>query len=60
MESCMVCCTNCIYSFQAKPGTLKYKFIDVSLCWTNIVLIMSDKFTRPIKSSHDAGESESL
>ena len=56
----LVCCTNCIYSFQAKPGTLKYKFIYVSLCWRNIVLIMSDKSTRPTKLSHDAGESKSL
>ena len=44
-------------SFQAKPWTLKYKFIYVSLCWRNIVLIVSNKFIRPIKLSHDAGES---
>ena len=48
---------NCIYSFRAKPWTLKYKFIYVNLCWRNIVLIVSDKFTRPIKLSHDALES---
>ena len=40
-----------------KPWTLKYKFIYVSLCWRNIALIMSDKFTRPTKLFHDAGES---
>ena len=34
-----------------------YKFIYVSLCWRNIVLIMSDKFTPPIKLFHDTGES---
>ena len=48
------------YSFQAKPWTLKYKFIYVSLCCSNIVLITSDKFTRPIKLPHGAGESESM
>ena len=28
-----------------------YKFIYVSLCWRNIVLIMSDKFTHPLNYS---------
>ena len=53
----LVCCTNCkdsriqkaLDGFHSLPLNFNFELIDFWLCRRNIVFIVSDKFTRPIK-----------
>ena len=53
----LVYCTNCkdsrikkaVDGFHSPPLNFNFELIDFCLCRRNIVFIVSDKFTRPIK-----------